>query len=66
MAALTIVLQLVPVPDPFPVLQLVPVPDPLPVCVVEAVAQPLRLQELVALHVQEERLPSPGGEVTDR
>lgn len=33
-------------------------PDPLSVCVVEPVGKPLGLQQLVSLHVQEQRLPS--------
>ena len=35
-------------------------PDPLSVGVVEPVGKPLVLQKLVSLHVQEQRLPSPG------
>ena len=41
------------------VLQRLPVPDPLAVGVVEPVRQPLRLQEVVALHAQEQRLATP-------
>ena len=38
--------------------QLVSVPDPFPVCVVKPVGQPLRLQQLVPLRVQEQGLPT--------
>ena len=41
------------------VLQRLPVPDPLAVGVVEPVRQPLGLQEVVALHAQEQRLATP-------